>query len=63
MAANFFEIVKFSEIVMLRQEIFGLSLLIKIKVLNFIEKSLDLASPALQVSQRPLCDSCVTRFE
>ena len=40
---NSFEIVEFSEILMLRRNIFGLLLLEKVKVSNFIRKSLNLA--------------------
>ena len=38
---NLVEIVGFSEILMFRRKIFGLLLLVEIKVLNFIGKSLD----------------------
>ena len=41
---NFFEVVGFLEISMLRRKIFGLLLLAKIKVSNFIGKSLNSAT-------------------
>ena len=43
MAPNFLKIAEFLEILMFYQKIFGLLLLVKIKVLNFIGKSLKLA--------------------
>ena len=47
--SNFVEIVGFSEILMLRRNIFGLLLFVKIKVPGLIGKSLNLAHPTLQV--------------
>ena len=44
---NFFDIAGFSEIVMFRRKIFGTLLLVKIKVVNFIERSLNLPPPLL----------------
>ena len=43
MAPTFFEIVGFSEVLMLRQKIFRLLLLLKALVSNFIGKSLNIA--------------------
>ena len=47
MAHKFFEIVGFSEIVMFCREIFGLLLLVKIKVFEFCRKSLKKAPSLL----------------
>ena len=40
---QFFEIVQFSDILMFHRKIFGLLMLVKIKVLNFIGKFVNLA--------------------
>ena len=50
---NFLEIVRFSEILMLRRKIFGLLLLVKMKGSNFIGESLSVNHPTLQVPRRP----------
>ena len=55
MPSNFYEIVGFSEILMHRRKIFGLLLLLRTKVSNFIGKSLNLA---LQAPRRPLIQQC-----
>ena len=49
MAPLYFRIVGFSEILLFCRKIFGLLPLLKIEVLNFIEKSLSLAPSILQV--------------
>ena len=62
---NFLEIVRFSEILMLRRKIFGLLLLVKMKGSNFIGESLNMAHPTLQVPRRPWyqlkCDKSLHR--
>ena len=50
-APNFFEIVGFPKILMLQRKLFGILLLVKIKVSNFIGKSLNLPLSTLQVPQ------------
>ena len=45
MAPNCFEIIGFSEILMFRRKIFGLLLLVKIKVPNIVGKSFELGPP------------------
>jgi len=42
-SSNFFDIVGFSEILMLRRKIFGLLLLVRTKASNFVGKSMNLA--------------------
>ena len=50
----FFEIIKLSEILMFCRKIFGLLVLKKIEVLNFVGKSFNLTPPTLLVPRR-LC--------
>ena len=52
MAPIVFEIVGFSEILLLCRKIFWLLLLVNVKVANLIGKSLNLAHPSLQVPRR-----------
>ena len=52
MALNFFKIVAFAEILMLFPKIFGLLVLVKIKDLNVIGKSLNVPPPTLHVPRR-----------
>ena len=55
MAPNFFDIVGFLEILMLCWKIFGLLLLVKIKVLNSIGKSLSLPPHSTGATMPLLC--------
>ena len=55
MAPNFFKIVEASEILMLHRKIFALLTLVKIKLLNFIGKSLSLAPHSTGATTSLLC--------
>ena len=52
MAPILFKVIGFSKVLMLRRKIFGLLLLVQIKVSHFIGKSLNLAIPTLQLPRR-----------